>query len=249
MQRFLITAATTVLATVSFAVDAAAQQVTVFSDNFEGGALSAAKWQTVTGNYGTGGVYNGGATYASYFPSNTIYFRSSSGTRAGRTATMSLARSDTTNSRAQLFFDLRYQNGSGTGSANTGLPFDELDAATENIVLEYTLDGSAYTTLQTFAYNNGAYRNGFVTVTVNLPSATWASGANVSFRWRQLGFTTGSDIYDNWAIDNVRIVTNPEPGTLALFGIGAAGLAVRISRRRARAGARAAGQDPVRAAG
>jgi hypothetical protein len=225
-----------VTAILAFAAPAAAraQQVTVFSDDFQATTgLNTTKWPTVNGNYSgsssaTGyrnGTYNGQPNgYGTFFPSYSLYFRSN-GNRNARTQTLNLSARG-----AVLTFDLRYQS-SGVG---TNLPFDEFNTTGEEIIVEYTTNPGAgsptWTQLQRFAYNSTTY-NSWNTATIYLPSAAWTS--TVSIRFRQVGHSGAS--YDNWAIDNVVVVVNPEPGTWALFGAGALGLAAVAARRRRRA--------------
>lgn len=212
---------------------ASAQQVTVFFDDFQAtGGLNTTNWPTVNGNYsgptnGTGyrnGTYDGRPNgYGSFFPSYALYFRSN-GNRNARTQTLDLSKKG-----AVLTFDLRYT----PSTSSTNLPFDEFNGTNEEIIVEYTTNPGAgnptWTQLQRFAHNSTTYAN-WGAVTINLPTAAWTS--TVSIRFRQVGHSGAS--YDNWAIDNVRVVVNPEPGTWALFGAGAAGLAVVAARRRRR---------------
>lgn len=221
-----------------------AQQVTVFSDDFEAvSGLNATDWPTVSGNFdnggGTGfrsGTYNGAPNgFGGQFPSYTLYFRSNSA-RDAQTRIINTSGGD-----AVLTFDLRYTAGNLAGTSTSSTPFDELDSALEEILVEYTTDGTNYTTLQQFSFLT---TYSFGTVTINLPLAAWTTTTRI--RWRQVGFTVDPTVgalrWDHWAIDNVQVVANPEPGTWALFGLGAAGLAAFAARRRrARAARRSAG--------
>lgn len=54
--------------------------------------------------------------------------------------------------------------------------------------------------------------------------------SDVDFTGATLTFQNGEDQNDGWGIDNVTIASVPEPGTLALLGLGLAG--VGIARRR-----------------
>ncbi len=81
----------------------------------------------------------------------------------------------------------------GTGSS----PCENADGG-EEVVLEYSVNGVTWTTMNT--YNTSLYSS-FTQITEAIPAA--ANSSTTSFRWRQLSHS-GSG-YDNWAIDDVSI--------------------------------------------
>ena len=221
-------------AILAFAASGAAwaQQVTVFSEDFEStSGLSSANWPTVTGNYsgasgGTGylaGTYSGGPDgFSSYFPSYALYFRSTSSTRNAITSTLDLS----SYASVTISFSIRAEGNKGSSS----FPFDGIDSNSEEIFLQYTTNASAATpTWVTTPLWRSDFKTTYswATITVTLPTA--ALGSDVGFRWQQLNDESN---IDNWAIDDIVVLASPEPGTWALFGAGTVGLAVVAARRR-----------------
>jgi hypothetical protein len=136
----------------------------------------------------------------------------------------------------ELTFDIRYTGDNGDATVDTptdgGLTFDEFDASNDNLLVEYRVNadsGGTFQTLQTFAYNDGSYRTGFGSITIVLPSAALLSTLELRFSQPNGGGANR----DQWAIDNVVVlVSTPEPGTWALFGMSVAGLGAWVQRRR-----------------
>ena len=116
---------------------------------------------------------------------NSLFF-SGSGTRQAITQPLDVSAGGT------VSFDLVF----GT-SSNGG---ENADAG-EDVVLEYSLDGTNFTTLAT--YDTEAFTS-FTTITADISGE--AQSESTQFRWRQVR-SSGSS-FDNWAIDNVAITSN-----------------------------------------
>lgn len=197
-----------------------AQQV-LLSDDFQAAAINATNFPTVQKGQTQTGVGNG-------FPTRSLWF---DGTGAGdgtlgAAARLVLTKSlDTSGGSGTIKFDLRY---TAVGQTDPG-SFGVMEGG-EDITLAYTTNGSTFTTIQTFLATDATYSAGFVTVTIALPVG--AISTTTQIRWSQVNFNDGDD---NWAIDNVSITAVPEPGTWALYGLGATGLLAAVRRRRAAA--------------
>lgn len=209
-----------VCAAVLFGVQAvaAAQQKTIFTDNFTAAGINATNFPSTSGAALR-------STPAGEFPSGqALYFNSATGTtRSATTRSLNLL-----GGNADISFTLQYFDNSGTETTT----FEQLDSG-ENILLQYSVNGGAFTTLTTFLATSGSYETvspSWNTYFAVLPAATLTT--NTRFRWTQASHSGNN--FDNWAIDNVVIRANlPEPGTWALFGAGAAGLLGVVVRRRA----------------
>lgn len=228
--RVAATLAAVLLVLLGSALPAYAQQVTIFSDNFT--TLSAANWPTRAGLTG-GSVYSDatndgrGVGFPNFPTGNTFHF----GTNGGRNVLTRVIPISTTAEFVTITFKLKYETvNDPVGDVQDATPFEDVDN-TEEILVEYrTSTLGAFTTLVTYQDTDTTYRH-WATATINVPTAAFTAGTQ--FRWRQL---TNSGVgFDHWAIDDVLIVTNPEPGTWALFGAALAGLgAWVVQRRRAR---------------
>lgn len=143
------------------------------------------------------------------------------------------SRSATTNlvhivAGARLSFDLR----AGDSAADGSTYWDNSENG-EGIVLEYSLDGMAWSAIQTIPTAYPAY-NTWQTVTVPAPDG--AVSASTQFRWRQLAHSGAGQ--DTWALDNLQFLSSgqtlaviaeqPEP-QLVMEGSPAA-MNVRMSR-------------------
>ena len=114
---------------------------------------------------------------------DALYFRGN-GTRSATTVPF-------VNNEVTVSFYLKI----GTGSA----PCENADQVDgENIVLEYSNDGSTWTILNTYLADDPNFAS-FYHITENIP----ASGKAVQVRIRQL--THSGDPYDHWSIDNFRM--------------------------------------------
>lgn len=198
-----------------------AQQITLLSDNFDadtvGNPPNATRFPTVS--HGT--IQSGTG-----FPSQALFFSGNPGGAHREVITQTL---DVSGGNGSVQFSLRY---TGVGATAVGA-FDEMEGG-EDITIAYTTDGSTFTTLQTFLATDTSYAAGFVTVNVVLPVG--ANTTTTQIRWQQTTYNNG---HDNWAIDDVLIqadmVAVPEPGTWALYALGATGLLAAVRRRRAAA--------------
>ena len=83
----------------------------------------------------------------------------------------------------------------GTGSS----PCEDADGG-EDVVLEYSTNGSTWTNIST--YYTYSYYN-FTYINVNLPAAAQTNGTQL--RWRQPYFSSS---VDNWSIDDINITGN-----------------------------------------
>jgi len=206
---------------------ALAQQYTAFTDDFEsyttGKGLPTGgtnKWSSTNGNVT---VEQGSGSQFMWAHSNK-----------GPNATTASFRA--TGIGATLSFDLRYTGDDGDTTFNetlsdNGITFSEFESSADDIMVAYSTNGSTFTSLQTFAWNDTTYRSGFASVSITLPSAALVQTLQIRF---SQGTNTGKKAKDEWAVDNVLVtVTTPEPASWSLFGLATAALAFGIRRRRA----------------
>lgn len=73
----------------------------------------------------------------------------------------------------------------------------------EDVVLEYSTDGNNWIQIQ--FYNENNYPN-YTLIQETIPAEAVTS--STAFRWRQLTFSTPD--FDNWGLDNVKIITNTD---------------------------------------
>jgi len=201
----------------ALASSAFADRITVFSDDFS--TLDSAKWASTSGLYG-GTVYSGGTSYTSYFPTGaSFYFNAGTGTtRQAVTQQINMSRKVAT-----VAFSLRYET---TGGGLDAFPFEDIDN-NEEIVVEWSTNGSTWTEVARYENTDNSYRT-WANTSISLPSGAWATTTQLRFRQRGNSGTN----FDQWAIDNLTVIVNPEPGTWALFGVAAAALAAFVRRRR-----------------
>jgi gliding motility-associated-like protein len=88
--------------------------------------------------------------------------------------------------------------------ANGGVPCEDVDPG-ENILVEYSLNGSSWTIMATYVENQFPE---FGSVILNIPGP--AQSTNTRFRWRQL-LNSGAG-QDNWVLDDVAIGTEDATG-------------------------------------
>lgn len=219
-------AAIAAIAWIGLSVPARAENVTVYSEDFET-TTNAGNWTLVGATpggasspwYGTGDPSAGTQFEFGGSGANLTLHFSAGGARQGTLTPLAFPSFATS---ATISFDLRYE---GNTNPFDTFPFEDLDGA-EQIVLEYD-SGGGFTLINQFAPNDATF-------------ATWGnfsttlSGAAISpattFRWRQLG--NSGQPFDHWAIDNLSIVANPEPSSMALFGLAGLGLGLFVRRRR-----------------
>lgn len=102
-----------------------------------------------------------------------------------------------------------------------------------NASLSFSIDS---TTLFTVTQANAAtYAGGYSTVSI--PLGAFANGSSHTILWNYSDAATTSVANTNWSLDNVRLAPSavPEPGSLALVGAAALGLAAVRRRRNATA--------------
>ena len=201
--------------------DAYAQQV--FFDDFDGG-LTGGTWSTQNVSTSDPG---------SHFGSNAYYFNgaggSGTGDRFAATSNLNLVAG-----AVRVSFLLRYEGTTGAfmEADVDATNYDHIESgSTDSILLQYSTDGGAnWSTVTTFADNSDAYNN-TASASFFLPSPALAS--SVSIRVWQDGTNVGTN-RDEWAIDDFSVIASPEPGTLALLGLGTAAMGAWVSRRRTR---------------
>jgi len=109
---------------------------------------------------------------------------------------------------AELTFNLRYTGNDGDAQVDNtsdgSVVFNEMDNSVDNVAVQYSTNGSTFTTLQTFTYNDTAYSNGFVPVTISLPAE--AITPTLQVRFTQPNETGTDTTQDQYAIDSAVIV-------------------------------------------
>ncbi len=177
---------------------------------------------------------NGSTNYTAWFPDGgALFFQRGTGNtptgwRFAATPLMDLT------AGGLLSFTLSLGSATGTDG-----PFERQDS-NENVVLRYRVDGGAWTNLHVFALNDPAYSgaNRWSLFEYSWDEASALAGSAVQFGWFQERHS--GTYFDTWAIDNVSVSTLasppvtgtvPEPGVLALLGIGVLGLLAGTRRR------------------
>ncbi|MDB6004807.1 MAG: hypothetical protein JWR15_1794 [Prosthecobacter sp.] len=162
----------------------------IAQDDFDPG-LDSAVWSSVT----SGAPTNGGA---GFLGSNALWF-GATGTRAAATVPLNIVQT------GYLEFKLRAGN-----QTVDGLTYWNNSETGETLVLEYSLDGSIWTTFQSI---NTVYPNfsAWTSFFVQIPSA--AVSSTTRFRWRQLANSGGTN--DAWALEDLAIYSGlpPAPAT------------------------------------
>ena len=161
----------------------------VFADDFDP-ALDGALWASIVGGQAEG------AGNSEFFDGNALRFdgpyspnRFDSG-RSASTNGLDVASGGSVEFRLKI-----------GGPADTDL-FENADSG-EDVVLEWSANGTTWNLLTTFDTENTQFRDTWGMASVTIPAA--AQTSSTQFRWRQLRFS-GSQ-FDHWAIDNVEITT------------------------------------------
>lgn len=213
----------------AFPATAFAQAVTIFSDDFETGYTTGTALPT-TGNWS---AITGSVTVEAPVSNTYLYLFKQTGNNASAT-TAAIDASGAGGQAVIVAFMLRYTSNNGNPVDNKtdgALAFNEFGGGggtTDDIFIDYV--GNAGLPFKRF--NNvdvGRTYVAFKQVHLVIPSAALTSTMQIVFS--QPSGTGGTS---QWAIDDVQILINPEPGTWALFGLGAAGLAGVAARRRRR---------------
>lgn len=154
--------------------------VAIAQDDFDPG-LDVTVWSSVT----SGAPTNGGA---GFLGSNALWF-GSTGQRVAATAPLNIIQT------GYLEFKLRAGN-----QDVDGLTYWNNTESGETLVMEYSLDGTNWTTFQTI---NTVYPNlsSWTPYFVQVPSAAVSSATR--FRWRQLANSGGTN--DTWALEDLSI--------------------------------------------
>ncbi len=188
--------------------------VVVFSDDFD--PITAGQW-TLSSDVGARGAGSAGFDFG-----NALHFRGD-GTRSAVTDAVDL----TINTAARVEFDFRGGNEDVDGTTL----WEDTDGG-EDAVVEYTIDGVDFVTvanLDLFQFRNDTPTTEWLFASVELPAA--AITASTEIRFRQLSHSD-STRWDHWAVDNVQIISSPEPSGFMLILV--AGVAVLLVHRRRR---------------
>lgn len=186
----------------------------VFADDFD--PVDSTQW-LLTSDAGARGAGLAGFDFG-----NALHFRGN-GVRSGTTVPI-----DVSGAAGIVEFDFRGGNEDIDGSAL----WEDTDVG-EDAVLEYSIDGTNFivmSNLDLFQFRNDAPTTTWLSVTVPIPAA--ALTTSTQFRWRQLNHS-GSNNWDHWAIDNVRISSTPEPAGFLLLSLTLGPVALRNRKRRA----------------
>lgn len=226
LRRLLLRASALVVLASCGAGAAFAQQVTLFFDDFD--ANRDGTWAV---------EQNVSVTDPGSLVGSNVFYFDGAGKGGGRTQAQSERWSatetlDLTAGGAEVSFWLRYE---GKPASTGDVPqFEKFDHGDDDLKLQYQVSGGSWVTVTTFGNNRDTFRTG-ASYSVELPSVAWASSVQIriwqSGKKNQLGT-------DQFAIDDFKVVANPEPGTCGLFAAGAAALAVLVRRRRAYRGRR-----------
>lgn len=163
----------------------------LFADAFEGSW--APWWQSVQG---------GSASAACGSVTGTALYFNGAGVRSATTPTMDLSQG------GMAHFALKIASGAP--------PCDDAEPG-ENVVLEYSTNGSTWTVLSTFMENAWP---AFAQADVAIP-ALGAAGTSTRLRWRQLSNSGAGQ--DNWSMDNL-LITRFEDATSQLTWTPSSGL-------------------------
>lgn len=160
--------------------------ICIAQDDFDPG-LESTVWSSVT----SGAAVNGGP---GFLGSNALWF-GSTGTRAAATVPLNIIQT------GYLEFKLRAGN-----QTVDGLTYWNNSETGETLVLEYSLDGTAWTTFQSIntVYPNYASWTSFF---VQIPQAAVSSATRL--RWRQLSNSGGTN--DTWALEDLFIYSGAPP--------------------------------------
>lgn len=175
----------------------------IMDENFD--PITSSNWSILGGT-------TLGAPSAEFYDQNALIFNGS-GTRSATTIAFDMT------SGGMLSFLLKI------GGPNDTSTFEDADGG-EDVLIEFSLDGSSWSQLQLIDTEDSNYRDTWGLVSLDFTGLVL--GATTQFRWTQV--THSGTTYDNWAIDNVKLSNNvavPEPSTLAIFSLGIFALAAR----------------------
>jgi hypothetical protein len=206
-----------IAAVVGGIVATAQAQTTIFNQNFDGGYAGAFGTSQYFGgaptNYANSVVPSGGNPNGAW--TETMTTTTWSDYYAGQLQLMTVSgNTDPNPANYVLSFDAY---GSGIGNVQLGLQSWQNNYFGGSQLINTTLNNalSAANTWQTFSVNLGTIAG------ANPTGATWQLNFQLnSWQWG------GPGIINTLTIDNITLTQIPEPGTLALVGLGAAALLV-----------------------
>lgn len=165
---------------------AAVDLVPIAQDDFDPG-LDSTVWSSVT----SGTPTNGGP---GFLDSNALWF-GATGTRVAATVPLNIIQTG--------YLDFKLRAGNQTVD---GLTYWNNSETGETLVMEYSLDGSTWTTFQSI---NTVYPNysSWTSLFIQVPTAAVSSATR--FRWRQLSNSGGTN--DTWALEDLTIYSGLPP--------------------------------------
>lgn len=188
----------------------ASAEATILQDNFD--PINAGNWQALS-NATTLGVPG-----PEFFDGQALYF-DGNGFRAATTIALDLTNSNTISFRLKI------------GDTLDTATFENADPG-EDVHLQYSLNGTNFFNIAIFDTEDPLYADTWGLADIAIPVAAMTNATYI--RWAQASHS-GSG-FDNWAIDNVHIDGGAtgisEPASLAVFGLGLAGLGIARRRRR-----------------
>ena len=184
--------------TLIFFPSASADAGVIFSDTFDN--IDASQW-TLTSTVGARG-----AGVQGFLSGNALHF-AGFGTRSATTIALDVS------DGATIEFDWR----GGNEDVDGDLFWEDVDPG-EDAVLEYSLDGSNFVTIEDLdlvQFRDDSPTTNWLKYSAPIPDA--ARSDATQFRWRQVNHSGFR--WDEWAIDNVAITATPEPATWLLVSL------------------------------